>query len=76
MVDMCALDGKRCILAETKTIYATPETQEWFGNYRSKQVPVYHDCPEWQKETLAPYESSCQKYASDGIAARWANAPH
>ena len=71
MVDMCGLNGQPCILAEEKIIYATPETQAFFGAYRSKSFPVHHDCPNWKKDPLPPYESSCKKYASDGIAAKW-----
>ena len=72
MVDKCGLNGKGCILAEEKIVYATPETQAYFGAYRSKSVPVHNDCPNYEKDTLPPYESSCAKYASDGIAAKWA----
>ena len=71
MVDKCGLNGKGCILAEEKIVYATPETQAYFGAYRSKSVPVHHDCANWEREALPPYESSCAKYAKDGIAAKW-----
>lgn len=62
MMDKCGLTGKKCILAEEKTVYATPETREWFGNYRSKSVPVHHECASFKDDERGPYPGSVLKH--------------
>lgn len=62
MVDKCGLNGEGCILAETKIVYATPETQVYFGNFRSKEVPAHRECDSFKEDEWGPYPGSVLKH--------------
>jgi hypothetical protein len=71
MIDKCGLNGEECILVKTKQVYATPETQRFFGNFRSKAVPINHTCANWVKDELPPFESACEMYKKGGVADKY-----